>query len=55
LDHIVNKEAPPIPNRWSTQFQDFIDMCLQKEPDARYTAEQLLDHEFLSSIEFAGC
>ena len=39
LDHISKKEVPSIPGRWSTSFQDFIDKCLEKKPEERYTAE----------------
>ena len=34
-------------NKFSNEFQDFIDKCLQTKPDDRHSAEQLLSHPFL--------
>ena len=34
--------------RWSADFQDFIDKCLEKKPKNRWTVPQLLNHNFLA-------
>jgi len=48
--------VPPIPSRWSTAFQDFIDKCLEKETEQRYSASQLLlEHELLADIDLDAC
>ncbi|KAL6071306.1 Mitogen-activated protein kinase kinase kinase kinase 5 [Balamuthia mandrillaris] len=41
--------APPLsePWRWSAVFLDFLERCLQVDPAARSTADQLLKHPFL--------
>ena len=41
----ILKSDPPTlkyPNRWSSEFHDFISKCLQKQPENRYSARQLL-------------
>ena len=35
------------PNLWSDEFNDFISVCLLKNPSERPTAEQLLRHKFI--------
>lgn len=34
-------------HRWSPLFMDFVTRCLRKDPRKRWTAHQLLKHEFL--------
>ncbi|KIR62602.1 STE/STE20/YSK protein kinase [Cryptococcus bacillisporus CA1873] len=36
---------------WSEEFQDFIEKCLQKDPQDRATAKQLLQHRFIRSAK----
>jgi serine/threonine protein kinase len=36
------------PEQWSSLFRDFIAVCLVRDPDKRYTAQQLLNHVFVS-------
>ncbi|ELR15165.1 protein kinase domain containing protein [Acanthamoeba castellanii str. Neff] len=36
------------PEEWSSLFRDFIAVCLVRDPDKRYTAQQLLNHVFVS-------
>ena len=56
LDHILNREAPPIPSRWSAGLQDFIDKCLEKNPEERYTVDQLLnEHELFENYDAEEC
>jgi len=35
------------PQKWSKEFQDFLDLCLKKNPKERSTAKQLLQHSFI--------
>jgi p21-activated kinase 1 len=46
---IVSAGIPVIraPETRSSEFLDFLDHCLQREPDERWTADQLLQHPFL--------
>jgi serine/threonine protein kinase len=42
---VIPKQPPPRlkePKKWSPDFLDFIEKCLQKEPGARATAKELL-------------
>lgn len=48
LYNIAQNEPPKIDaKRWSPEFCNFVDMCLKKDPDARFSTDQLLDHPFL--------
>lgn len=42
-----SKDIPEIPDRLSNEAKSFIRLCLQREPSARPTALQLLDHPFI--------
>ncbi|KAM0921600.1 hypothetical protein ACQ4PT_006780 [Festuca glaucescens] len=44
--------VPETPKRMSAEGKDFLDKCLRRRADERWTAEQLLEHPFLA---FAGC
>ncbi|KAK9689338.1 hypothetical protein RND81_09G053600 [Saponaria officinalis] len=46
-------DPSPTPSRqkFSPEFCSFIDVCLQKDADARPTAEQLLSHPFITKYE----
>ncbi|KAL0014381.1 hypothetical protein SO802_001450 [Lithocarpus litseifolius] len=46
-------DPSPSPSKlnFSTEFCSFIDACLQKDADARPTAEQLLSHPFITKYE----
>ncbi|XP_031376593.1 mitogen-activated protein kinase kinase kinase NPK1-like isoform X2 [Punica granatum] len=49
LFHIgTTKAHPPIPDHLSEVAKDFLLKCLQKEPDLRPTASQLLQHPFVT-------
>lgn len=49
---IVTKEAPKLQNpKWSASFQDFVARCLNKDPEKRAPAAELLKHEFLRDAE----
>ena len=46
----IQKSDPPRldhPNRWSREFNDFLKLCLVKDPHRRPTAEELLKHPFI--------
>ncbi|KAK6924251.1 Protein kinase domain [Dillenia turbinata] len=42
-----SKDIPEIPNHLSNEAKSFIRLCLQRDPSARPTALQLLDHPFV--------
>lgn len=49
---IVTKEAPRLQNaKWTPVFQDFVAKCLNKDPEKRSKAGELLQHEFLKNAE----
>ncbi|XP_042480791.1 mitogen-activated protein kinase kinase 3 [Macadamia integrifolia] len=49
-------DPSPSPSTYSLspEFCSFIDACLQKDPDTRPTADQLLSHPFINKYENAG-
>jgi len=38
---------PEIPDHLSSEAKNFIQLCLQRDPSARPTAQRLLDHPFI--------
>ncbi|XP_051902775.1 serine/threonine-protein kinase 10 [Hippocampus zosterae] len=49
----ITKSEPPSldqPNKWSQEFKDFLRRVLDKNPENRPTAVQLLGHPFVSSV-----
>jgi len=46
---IPNRTPPTLKEseKWSDEFNDFVRLCLQKNPEDRPTAAQLLDHPFV--------
>ncbi|KAL2244068.1 UNVERIFIED_CONTAM: Mitogen-activated protein kinase kinase kinase NPK1 [Sesamum indicum] len=44
----TTKSHPPIPEHLSAEAKDFLLKCLQKEPDLRPTASELLKHPFVT-------
>lgn len=49
MDVIVNDPAPRLDAVSSKEACDFVARCLQKEPGARASAAELLQHPWLSS------
>lgn len=48
---MIPQKPPPSfrdPNRWTTEFIDFVSICLVKNPEERATAGELLQHVFIS-------
>ena len=46
---VLKKPVPAIPNKWSSNFTDFIARCLDKSAVDRWTIEKLLNHPFLEN------
>ncbi|XP_010620470.1 serine/threonine-protein kinase 10 isoform X1 [Fukomys damarensis] len=49
----IAKSDPPTllaPSKWSAEFRDFLKVTLDKNPETRPSAAQLLEHPFVSSI-----
>ncbi|KAM6341388.1 STE20-like serine/threonine-protein kinase [Podargus strigoides] len=49
----ITKSQPPTlrhPKRWSEDFKDFLRKSLEKSPEARWSASQLLQHPFVADI-----
>nr|XP_030685783.1 serine/threonine-protein kinase 10 isoform X1 [Globicephala melas] len=49
----IAKSDPPTlltPSKWSAEFRDFLKTALDKNPETRPSAAQLLEHPFVSSI-----
>lgn len=52
LDFIVQSPAPQLPtDQFSPEFCSFIEDCLQKAPEERPTAAELLTHPFIKKYE----
>ncbi|ORZ37507.1 dual specificity mitogen-activated protein kinase [Catenaria anguillulae PL171] len=48
LEYIVNEEVPKLPsNTFSSEFEDFVSVCLIKDPAKRPTPAQLNQHAFV--------
>ena len=56
MQHIANGPSPTLkqPGKWSKYFIDFIRRCVQKIPDERPTAQELLNHTFISRVGPTG-
>ncbi|XP_010849592.1 PREDICTED: serine/threonine-protein kinase 10 isoform X1 [Bison bison bison] len=49
----IAKSDPPTllsPSKWSAEFRDFLKTALDKNPETRPSAAQLLEHPFVSSV-----
>ncbi|CAM9464427.1 unnamed protein product [Lampetra planeri] len=50
----IAKNDPPslsFPSKWSAEFTDFLKKCLDKNPETRWNAIQLLQHSFISGVD----
>ncbi|XP_074143699.1 STE20-like serine/threonine-protein kinase isoform X2 [Sminthopsis crassicaudata] len=53
----IHKSPPPTlryPQQWSEEFKDFLRKSLEKDPEIRWSACQLLQHPFVSEVEDSG-
>ena len=51
---MIPTKPPPSfrePDRWSSEFIDFVSLCLVKNPEERATATDLLSHEFIRTTK----
>uniref|UniRef100_A0A1L8DKI6 non-specific serine/threonine protein kinase n=2 Tax=Nyssomyia neivai TaxID=330878 RepID=A0A1L8DKI6_9DIPT len=51
---MIPQRPPPSfrePDRWTTEFIEFVSMCLVKNPEERATATDLLQHEFIKNAK----
>lgn len=56
LIYIIKSKPPTLSGAgWTPQFHDFIDKCLTVDVTARWTAAQLLQHEFITSAPSKRC
>ena len=48
---ITTKGIPDLkePEKYSEYFRDFVSLCLEKSPEKRPTAEELLQHPFMET------
>lgn len=51
MKNIVVKDPPTLSNKFSSELRSFVDCCLKKDPKKRWSATELLNHEFLASIK----
>lgn len=51
LIKLQNSPEPRLGSEFSTLFQNFIENCIQKNPEARKSASELLNHPFLSVVD----
>uniref|UniRef100_A0A8D3CK12 Dual specificity mitogen-activated protein kinase kinase 1 n=1 Tax=Scophthalmus maximus TaxID=52904 RepID=A0A8D3CK12_SCOMX len=59
LDYIVNEPPPKLPGIFSSEFQDFVNKCLIKNPAERADLKQQMVHPFIKQseaeqVDFAG-
>lgn len=50
---IINSDPPTLKHssKYSKEFKSFIQDCLQKDPEKRPTAEELLKHKFIAKAQ----
>jgi len=50
VDILSTKPAPKLPDNYSPVIQDFVAICLRKEPGTRASATELLKHSFVKKF-----
>ena len=53
FDAVINDPVGRIPEKWSPAFADFVEKCLIRDPEERWSIQQLLSHEFMQNAEQA--
>ena len=53
MSAIPSRPPPTLaePDAWSDNFNDFLAQCLQKDPDQRPSATELLEHPFVQGTK----
>uniref|UniRef100_A0A1B0ADL2 Protein kinase domain-containing protein n=1 Tax=Glossina pallidipes TaxID=7398 RepID=A0A1B0ADL2_GLOPL len=52
LDYIVNEPPPKLEHKvFTDKFKDFVDICLQKNPEERADLKTLLNHPWICKAE----
>lgn len=49
--HFIVSKPPPVLKGFSESLTHFVSCCLQKEPNDRLSARELLDHRFMEQAE----
>eukprot|EP00079_Xenopus_tropicalis_P035057 XP_017948828.1 PREDICTED: traf2 and NCK-interacting protein kinase-like [Xenopus tropicalis] len=50
-DLVINNDSPRLISRtWSETFVSFLESCLEKDPSRRWSAEELLQHPFITEL-----
>jgi serine/threonine protein kinase len=53
LNYIVNEPPPKLPSgQFSPEFEDVVNRCLQKDPNARADLNTLMSHPWVKQWEF---
>ena len=50
ISNILNNDSPKISDSFSLNFRNMIDQCLQKNPNQRPTAKELLRNDFFNNL-----
>jgi serine/threonine-protein kinase 24/25/MST4 len=48
---IPKSDAPQLEGNFSKAFKEFVNLCTQKDPTKRPTAEELLKHRFIKGAK----
>jgi len=51
MRNIKEKDPPNLSNKYSSELRSFVDCCLKKDPKKRWSATELLNHDFLNNIK----
>ncbi|KAL9288587.1 putative mitogen-activated protein kinase kinase 2 STE-STE7 family [Arabidopsis thaliana] len=55
MEAIVDQPPPALPSgNFSPELSSFISTCLQKEPNSRSSAKELMEHPFLNKYDYSG-
>ncbi|CAE6169022.1 unnamed protein product [Arabidopsis arenosa] len=55
MEAIVDQPPPALPSgNFSPELSSFISTCLQKDPNSRSSAKELMEHPFLNKYDYSG-